>query len=208
MNTESLSFDLLQPKPILIVISGTSGVGKDAVIKCLKSRNLPLHFVVTATSRPPRPDEVHGRDYFFYPPAEFEERIKKGEFIEHAMVYDEHKGIPRSQVEEALKSGKDVVAKVDIQGAATLRRLYPQAVVIFLVPRTVEEWLNRLKRRNTETEEKLKTRIETAKYEVSQIEIFDYIVVNAEGEIDKAADDIIDIINAEHHRVVHRKPLE
>jgi guanylate kinase len=87
------------------------------------------------------------------------------------MVYEEHKGIPRSQVEEALKSGKDVVAKVDIQGAATLRRLYPQAVVIFLVPRTVDEWLNRLKRRNTETEEKLKTRIETAKYEVSQIDI-------------------------------------
>lgn len=208
MNLESLSFDLLQPKPILIVISGTSGVGKDAVIKCLKSRDLALHFVVTATSRPPRADEVHGRDYFFYPPTEFEERIKNGEFIEHAMVYEEHKGIPRSQVEEALKSGKDVIAKVDIQGAATLRRLYPQAVVIFLVPRTVEEWLNRLRRRNTETEEKLKTRIETAKYEVSQIEIFDYIVVNAEGEIDKAADDIIDIINAEHHRVEHRKPLE
>ena len=161
--------------------------------------------MVTATSRAPRVDEVNGRDYFFYPPDEFEERIRKGEFIEHAMVYEEHKGIPRSQVEEALKSGLDVVAKVDIQGAATLRRLYPQAVVIFLVPRTAEEWLNRLKRRNTETEDKLKTRIETAKKEVEQIDIFDYIVVNAEGEIEKAVDDIMDIINTEHHRFNHRK---
>ncbi len=208
MDSRSLSFDLLQPRPLLIVISGTSGVGKDAVIKALKLRNLPLHFVITATSRPPRADEIDGRDYFFYTPKEFEERIQRGEFIEHARVYEDYKGVPRSQIEEALKSGKDVVAKVDVQGAATLRRLYPQAVVIFIIPRTVEEWTNRLKRRNTETEESMKIRVETAKKEVDQIELFDYIVVNAEGEIEKAVDDIINIINAEHHRVEHRKPLE
>jgi guanylate kinase len=177
------------------------------VIKALKKRNLPLHFVITATSRPPRADEMNGRDYFFYSPQEFAERIQKGEFIEHAMVYDDYKGMPRSQVEEALKSSKDVIAKVDVQGAATLRRLYPQAVVIFITPSTVEEWYNRLKRRNTETEESLKTRVETAKNELSQIDLFDYIVVNAEGKIENAVDDIIDIINAEHHRVEHRKPF-
>lgn len=208
MDLRSLSFDLLQPRPLLIVISGTSGVGKDAVIKALKMRNLPLHFVITATSRPPRADEVDGRDYFFYPPREFEERIQRGEFIEHARVYDDYKGIPRSQIEEALKSGKDVVAKVDVQGAATLRRLYPQAVVIFITPRTVEEWTNRLKRRNTETEESMKIRVETARKEVDQIELFDYIVVNAEGKIETAVEDIISIINAEHHRVDHRKPFK
>jgi len=207
MDLRSLSFDLLQSRPLLIVISGTSGVGKDAVIKALKMRNLPLHFVITATSRPPRANEIDGRDYFFYSPQEFEERIQRGEFIEHARVYEDYKGVPRSQIEEALKSGKDVVAKVDVQGAATLRRLYPQAVVIFITPRTVEEWTNRLKRRNTETDESMKIRVETAKKEVDQIELFDYIVVNAEGEIEKAVDDIIDIINAEHHRVEHRKPL-
>ncbi len=205
---KSLSFDLLQTRPLLIVISGLSGAGKDAVIKGLKKRNLPLHFVITATSRPPRADEVNGRDYFFYSPQEFAERIQRGEFIEHAMVYDDYKGMPRSQVEEALKSGKDVIAKVDVQGAATLRRLYPQAVVIFITPSTVEEWYNRLKRRNTETEESLKTRVETAKKELNQIDLFDYIVVNAEEKIERAVDDIIDIINAEHHRVEHRKPLE
>lgn len=208
MNLETLSFDLMQPRPLLFVISGTSGVGKDAVIKGLKSRNLPLHFVITATSRPPRQDEVHGRDYFFYPPQEFEERIRKGEFIEHAIVYEDYKGIPRSQIDEALKSGLDVVAKVDVQGAATLRQLYPQAVVIFIVPRTVDEWYNRLIRRNTETPESLKVRVETAINEVKQLDLFDYIVVNAEDQIEKAVDDIIDIINAEHHRVDHRKQFE
>lgn len=208
MNLDSLSFDILQPRPLLIVISGTSGVGKDAVIKALKQRNLPLHFVVTATSRPPREDEVTGKDYFFYSWQEFNERIQKNEFIEHAIVYGELKGIPRSQIEEALQSGKDVVAKVDVQGAGTLRRLYPQAVVIFLIPRNVEEWLGRLKGRNTDRGKKLNLRIKEAINEVAQMDLFDYIVVNADGEIEKAVDDIIDIINAEHHRVEHRKSFE
>jgi guanylate kinase len=208
MDLDSLSFDILPPRPLLIVISGTSGVGKDAVINALKRRNLPLHFVVTATSRPPREDEVHGRDYFFYPWKEFNERIQKGEFIEHAVVYGDLKGIPRSQIEEALHSGKDVVAKVDVQGAATLRRLYPQALVIFLIPRNVEEWLGRLKGRNTDSGEKLNLRIKEAINEVAQMDLFDYIVVNADGEIEKAVDDVIDIINAEHHRVEHRKSFE
>ncbi len=207
MPSDDLSFDLYHPKPLLIVLSGTSGVGKDAVLKGLRRRNLPLHFVITATSRPPRPDEVDGKDYFFFPKDEFERRIADGEFIEYALVYDQYKGAPRWQVDEALMSGRDVVIKVDVQGAATYRKLYPEAVLIFLLPKTKEEWCGRLKARNTETPEDFKIRIETAKQELAQIDLFDYIVINADDRLENAVDDIIDIINVEHHRVKHRNLL-
>ena len=205
MKTEELSFDLYHPQPILIVISGTSGIGKDAVLRGLKDRNLPLHFVVTATSRTPRPDEVDGRDYFFFSPEEFKRRIDAGEFIEYATVYNQYKGALRSQVDDALRSGKDVVLRVDVQGAETYRKMYPEAVLIFLIPNSTDEWFGRLKSRNTETAENLKIRVETAKEEVSRIDLFDYVVVNADHKLDQAVDDIIAIIKVEHHRVHHRK---
>jgi guanylate kinase len=205
METESLNFDLYHPQPLLIVISGTSGIGKDAVLRGLKNRDLPLHFVVTATSRAPRPDEVDGQDYYFFSREEFKQRIDRGEFIEYAMVYDDYKGAPRWQIDDALKSGRDVVLRVDVQGAATYRRLYPEAVLIFLIPNTIDEWFGRLKARNTESPENLKVRIDTAKEEVAQIGLFDYVVVNADHLLEKAVDDIIAIVNVEHHRVHHRK---
>jgi guanylate kinase len=205
MNLEQLNFDLYHPGPLLIVISGTSGVGKDAVLKGLQRRNLPLHYVITATSRAPRADEVDGRDYFFYTREEFIERINRGEFLEHALVYEDFKGIPRWQIDEALISGQDVVIKVDVQGADTLRNLYPEAVLIFLIPRTQQEWFGRLKSRNSETPENLNVRIVTAVEEVNQIGIFDYVVINADDQLEVAVDDIISIIDAEHHRVNHRK---
>lgn len=205
MDSETLSFDLYHPQPLLIVISGASGIGKDAVLKGLKSRNLPLHFVVTATSRAPRPGEVNEKDYFFFSREEFKARIDNGEFIEYAMVYDDYKGALRSQVDDALRSGKDVILRVDVQGAETYRRMYPEAVLIFLIPKTMDEWFNRLKARNTETPENLKLRIDTAKEEVGHINTFDYVVVNAENLLEKAVDDIIEIINVEHRKVHHRK---
>lgn len=202
---ETLYSESTRSYPLLIVISGTSGVGKDAVIRELKARQLPLHFVITATSRPAREGEVHGREYFFYPPKEFEERIRRGEFIEHAIVYDEHKGIPRSQVEDAIKTGKDVVLKLDVQGAKTIRELYPQALLIFIMPRTIEELRRRLIKRKTETSAKLKKRLETANSERDWMNIFDYFVVNEDEQLEKAVDDIEHIINAEHHRMTPRK---
>jgi guanylate kinase len=205
MESDELSFDLYHPQPLLIVISGTSGIGKDAVLRGLKDRNLPLHFVVTATSRDPRPDEVDGRDYFFFSPEEFKKRIDNNEFIEYAMVYNQYKGAPRWQVDDALRSGKDVVLRVDVQGAETYRKLYPEAVLIFLIPNNIDEWFGRLKARNTETPENLKIRVDTAKQEVSRIDLFDYVVVNADRQLERAVDDIIDIIKVEHHKVHHRK---
>ncbi len=193
------------PEPLLIVISGPSGVGKDTVIQRMIERNLPFHFVVTATTRSPRPNEVHGKDYFFYSRAEFAEMIKKGELLEHAVVYDDYKGIPRAQVHDALASGKDVVMRLDVQGANTIRSLFSEALLIFLSPQDEAEMVKRLHGRKTESAEGLQLRIATAKQEMSSIEYFDYIVVNREFHLDETVDTIISIIVAEHHRVKQRK---
>ena len=134
MPLENLNFDLLHPRPLLVVISGCSGVGKDAVLNGLKERNQPFHFVVTATSREPRAGEVHGRDYFFVSREEFEKMIAGDELLEYANVYNQYKGIPKLQVRQALESGKDVIMRLDVQGAAKIRSLCPEAVLIFLTP--------------------------------------------------------------------------
>ncbi len=200
-----IDFNVLHPEPLLVVISGPSGVGKDAVLKCMQRRSLPFHFVVTATSRPPREGEVDGVDYFFVSKEKFEEMIACDALIEHALVYGEYKGIPKDQVRQALASGKDVVMRLDVQGAAKVRALSPQAVLIFLTPSDNEEWYNRLRNRKSETPENFRLRLDSAKRELLFLPMFDYIVVNAENCLENAVDDIIDIINAEHHRLNHRK---
>lgn len=198
-------FSLPHQEPLLIVISGPSGVGKDTVIQRMKERHLPIHFVVTAATRPPRPNEVHGRDYFFYSHDEFAEMIEKGELLEYAIVYNDYKGIPKAQVRDALSSGKDAIMRLDVQGAATIRRLCPDALMIFLTVQDEEEMVIRLQERKTETPEGLKLRIATARQEMTHIDSFDYVVINHENHLDETVDTIISIITAEHHRVVQRK---
>ena len=205
MSDESLSFDLYNPQPLLVVISGPSGVGKDAVIKSLQKRNRPLHFVVTMTSREPRQGEVDGEDYFFVTRERFEELIRENEFIESAIVYNDCKGIPKSQIREAMASNLDVILRVDVQGAQTLRRLCPDAVLIFLIPTNEKEWFERLRNRKTETAESLALRLKTARQELESLSDFDYVVVNTQDRLEEAVDAIVAIIEAEHHRVVPRK---
>ena len=202
-----IDFTIKQPEQtsLLIVISGPSGIGKDAVVQGLQARKLPFHFVVTATTRPPRENETHGVDYFFYSKDEFKAMIKADDFIEHAWVYSDYKGVPKSQVREALASGKDVVMRLDFQGAQTVRELSPDAILIFLTASDKDEWIQRLKRRRSESEEELALRIRTAKHEYDSLDIFDYIVVNKEGQLDRTLDIIENIITAEHHRVHPRK---
>jgi guanylate kinase len=197
-------FYLPQYSPLLIVISGPSGVGKDTVIQRMKKRNLPFHFVVTATTREPRQNEVDGRDYFFYSKEQFADMLKKGELLEHAVVYNDYKGIPKSQIKEALASGKDVVMRLDVQGASTIRQLCPEALLIFLSPQDEEEMINRLQERQSESPEDLKVRIATARQEMTRITIFDYVVINRELHLDETVDTIVSIITAEHHRVKQR----
>jgi guanylate kinase len=199
--------NLPHSEPLLIVISGPSGVGKDTIIQRMKERNLPFQFVVTATTRPPRPNEVHGKDYFFYSHDEFAEMIEKGQLLEYAIVYNDYKGIPRAQVSDALASGKDVVMRLDVQGSETIRKLYPEALMIFLSPQDEAEMVNRLQERKTETPEGLKLRIATARQEMTHVKSFDYVVINRELHLDETVDTIISIIVAEHHKVKPRQVI-
>ncbi len=192
-------------QPLLIVISGPSGVGKDSVVRRMKERGLPFHFVVTATSRAQREGEVQGRDYFFVSREAFEEMIANDELLEHALVYNEHKGIPKLHVRQALASGQDVVLRIDVQGAETVRRLCPEAVLVFLSTVSDEELIGRLRARKTETADGLTLRIATARQELAHLADFDYLVFNPTGKLDEAVDAIVAIIRAEHHRVHPRR---
>jgi len=190
--------------PLLIVISGPSGVGKDSVVTQMRQRQSSFHFVITATSRPPRPAEVHGVDYFFVSEAEFQEMIRQDELLEHAMVYGQYKGIPKQQVRDALNSGKDVIMRLDVQGAATVKRMAPEAILIFLAAASEEELYERLQRRQTESEEQLRYRMGVAREEMRRVGEFDYVVVNRECSLDETVEQVLHIIAAEHCRVQQR----
>jgi guanylate kinase len=198
-------FDVLHPQPLLIVISGPSGVGKDTVLQRMIERDLPFHFVVTATTRPRRSNEVHGQDYFFLSKEEFAHMIDEDELLEYAIVYNDYKGIPKQQVREALSSGKDVIMRIDVQGAATVRKLAPDAILIFLTTENAGELVHRLETRKSETAESLSLRIATARQELKRVNEFDYVVINREFFLDETVDVIRAIIESEHHHVVQRK---
>lgn len=194
----------LAHQPLLIVISGQAGVGKDSLIQRMKERGYPVHFVVTATDRPSRPGEVHGKDYFFLTTDEFKQMEQAGELLEHAIVYGQYKGIPKQQVREAMASGKDVIMRVDVQGAATVRQIVPEAILIFLVASSERELEQRLRDRGGDSPEQLAERLVTAREEMGRLTEFDYVVVNPDGELDQAVDDVVAIIRAEHCRVEQR----
>ena len=203
--TSSNEFERSRPEPLLIVISGPSGAGKDTVVQRMKERGLPFHFVVTATTRPQRPNEVDGRDYFFVSKEKFARMIDQNELIEFALVYGDYKGIPKAQVREALASGKDVIMRVDVQGAETVRKLAPDALLIFITTDNEDELVNRLKQRKTETSDSLAIRIATARKELQRVEAFDYMIVNHDFLLDHTVDIVRAIIDSEHHRVKQRK---
>jgi guanylate kinase len=191
--------------PLLIVISGPSGAGKDSVMHRMKERGLKFHFVTTATTRPRRSNEADGRDYWFVTHAEFARMIDRNELMEHALVYGDYKGVPKQEVRDALESGQDVVMRLDVQGAETIRRLVPEALLIFITTESEEELISRLQERSTETQEALAVRIATTRQELKQVDAFDYIVVNHEDQLDHTVDVVQAIIQAEHHRVRQRQ---
>lgn len=205
MTEETISFDILHPQPLLIVISGPSGVGKDSVVKELLKRNANMDFVVTATSRARRENEQDGVDYFFITKDEFERMIKDGEFLEHSLVYDQYKGIPKDQVLEKWSRGKDVILRIDFQGARKIKDLYPETLMIFLLPTSEDELRKRLTDRKTESIETIELRMATTRKEMESISIFDYLVYNPHGRMSDAVKTIEAIITAEHHRVDQRK---
>jgi guanylate kinase len=190
--------------PLLIVISGPSGVGKDSVLHGLRKQGLPFRFVPTMNTRPRRPNEVDGVDYYFVSTEKFISMLERGELLEHALVYGDYKGIAKQPIREALASGQDVILRVDVQGAATIKRLIPEAIFIFLTTGSEEELVERLSRRKTETPEGLRLRIATAREEMQRIPEFDYVIVNREDCLDETVRNVIGIICAEHCRVQPR----
>lgn len=187
--------------PLLIVLSGPSGVGKDSVIGRMKEMSLPFHYAVTLTTRPRRVSESDGVNYYFTTEASFQHMVKEGELLEWAKVYERWYGVPRRQVKEALDSGRDVLVKVDVQGAVTIKNLLAGAVLIFLAPPSVEVQEERLRQRRTESPADLKLRLETFHEEMKSLPLFDYIVVNPQGKLDSAVSQIEAIVAAEKCRV-------
>ncbi|CAH8356641.1 unnamed protein product [Eruca vesicaria subsp. sativa] len=193
------------PNQLIIVISGPSGVGKDAVINKLRESRQNLHFVVTATTRPMRPGEVHGKDYFFVTRDNFLSMVQNEELLEYALVYGEYKGIPKKQIREFMSKGEDIVLRVDIQGAQTLRRILGDSgVFVFLVAESEAAMVERLVDRKTESQEELLVRVATAREEVRHLKSFDYVVVNAKGRLDDAVRRVEAIIDAEKSKVHQR----
>ena len=171
----------------------------------MKERGLPFHFVVTATTREKRENEEHGRDYWFVSKDEFARMIEEDELIEYAIVYGDYKGIPKWEVREALASGKDVVMRIDVQGAESVRKLAAEALLIFITCEGEDELERRLRERKTETVDSLSLRIATARKELQRIEAFDYVIVNEDFHLDDTVDKVRAVISAEHLRVQQRK---
>ena len=188
--------------PVLLLISGPSGVGKDTIARRVIERKPDeFYFVVTATTRPPRDDEVEGVDYFFVTQSEFARMIDDDELLEYAFVYGDYKGVPKQQIREALDSGKNVIMRVDVQGAATVRELIPEVITVYLTTPTEDDLVQRLIERDSESEEALKIRIARARDEIRHLKEFDYCVVNADDDQETAVDHVLAIVDAAQCRV-------
>ena len=192
--------DASSAPPLLVVLSGPSGVGKDAALDALKLLDRPWRFVITATTRPQRPGEQDGVDYIFLETAAFLKMKERDDLLECAQVYDYWYGVPRNQVRQGLQDGKDVILKVDVQGADTVRELAPEALFIFMIPSSLDELKSRLTKRETETPSQVALRLSNAQSELGRVCEFDYRVVNREGQLEQAVAEIDAIITAEKCR--------
>ncbi len=190
--------------PLLVVLSGPSGVGKDAVLarlrELMRAEDDPWHITVTATTRPQRPNEHDGVDYIFVTEETFRRMIDRDELLEYAEVYGNLYGVPKEQVEQALDRGRDVIIKADVQGAATIKKIAPEAVFVFLAPPNMEELASRLRLRMTESPGALKLRLETAQNEMAEVPKFDHTVVNHNGRLDEAVREIRELVERERRR--------
>ncbi len=203
-NFTPVSVPLPERPGLLIIVSGPSGVGKDAALKRMKEMGYPFHFLVTNTTRPKRPDEVDGMDYHFITQEKFEAMATNGEFLEHAFVYGFNYGNAKAEVRNALARGQDVIMRIDVQGAATIKRTVPDAIFVFLLPPSMQVLERRLRQRHTEPEEILRVRQHAAQLEMNEIEIFDYAIVNEDDALDETARVLQAIITAEKSRVKPR----
>ncbi|MDT7942948.1 MAG: guanylate kinase [Dehalococcoidia bacterium] len=191
--------------PLLVVITGPSGVGKDTLVRELKRKlGDSLHVAVTATTRPPRPGERHGVHYYFLSQGEFEDLIRQGGLLEHATVYGHRYGVPKAPLREALSQGKDVVVRVDVQGGQFIKSHYPEAVTIFLLPPSEEELARRLRGRGQDDPQQVALRLLVAQEEMAQAQQFDYQVVN--DQLEEAVEAVLAIMARERAKPGRRPP--
>ncbi len=190
---------------LLFVLSAPSGTGKDTVINAARAQGTDVFVVPSVTTRQPRPGESEGNPYHFVSKETFEELVGKDELLEFANVHGNWYGQPRQPIRDNLSAGRDVLLKIDVKGAATVRKKVPQAIFIFLVPESMEELAARLVNRNTESKEELQRRLEDARSELAQRDWYDYVITNRQGYAAEAAAKLQAIITAEHSRVHPRQ---
>jgi guanylate kinase len=195
------------PGALLVIISGPSGVGKDTIIDALRARDREpdYHYVVTCTTRHPRPGEIPGVSYQFLTHDEFRALEDAGELLESAEVHGNHYGTPRREVAQALAEGRDVILKIDVQGAAAVKERVPDALLVFIVPPTLEALFQRLRSRATETADELEIRQRNAAIELARQGDYDRVVVNEDDQVERTAAEIEAIIEQEKRRNTDRR---
>jgi len=189
----------------VVVVSGPSGAGKSSFVKTLLEHGPDLVYSVSATTRSRRPHEVDGSDYFFLSQEEFQRRVAAGEFVEHARVHGEWYGTLRAQIDQALERGYNVLLDIDVQGGKAVRNVYPDGVFIFILPPSMEALEARLRLRATDTEERIRLRLENAKREIPMVEEYGYAIVN--DDFEAASRRAVAIVWAERCRTKRREAV-
>jgi len=198
-------------RPLLVVLTGPSGAGKDSVLDALAARGHTFHRVITCTTRAPRDNERDGVDYYFVSDEEFDRLIATGGLLEHAEIYGHRSGVPKQQVLDKLAEGIDVFARTDVQGADSIKRLMPDAVRIFVAPSSIDELESRIRARGGEDEARIARRLAAARDEMSRRHEFEHVIVNAPGALDAAVDELERILESERAarvrpEIIDRKP--
>jgi guanylate kinase len=186
---------------LLFVLSAPSGTGKDTVINTLKQQGMDFYVVPSVTTRAPRADESEGNPYHFVSQETFERLVSQNELLEYANVHGNWYGQPRKPIRDHLSAGRDVLLKIDVKGAATIRSKVPEAIFIFLIPGSLDELVQRLTDRHTETEEELQRRLADARKELAEQHWYDYLITNRQGHLQEAVDRLRAVMLAEHCRV-------
>ena len=194
---------MINKKGLLLVVSGPSGTGKGTICKDIVAKHEDINLSISATTRNPRVGEVEGKSYFFKTKEEFEAMVDRGEFLEHAMIYDNYYGTPKKAIFDELDMGRDVILEIEMQGAMQIKEVYPQAVFIFVLPPSLQELRNRIVGRGTETEEQIEKRFNSAYDEIKLLGDYDYFIFNI--IVEKSSEEILNILEVEKNKVSRYK---